>query len=68
MVQNQMQHMSANTMPSVHHGGGSMTIWACFAATISLYLAVIELSMFPTVYQSFLKSYVRPFLQQLKLR
>ena len=51
-------------IPTVNHSGGGVMIWACFAATGPGPLAVIESTMNASVYQSILKSNVRPSVQQ----
>lgn len=41
---------------AAEHGGGDVIIWARFAATGTGHLAVVELTMNASVYQSILKS------------
>ncbi|MEE6512677.1 hypothetical protein FKM82_019812 [Ascaphus truei] len=63
----QTAYQHKHLIPAVKHGGGVVMIWASFAATGPGNLAVIELTMNSSVYQSILESYVRPSVRQLKL-
>uniref|UniRef100_A0A8C6P1G5 Transposase Tc1-like domain-containing protein n=1 Tax=Nothobranchius furzeri TaxID=105023 RepID=A0A8C6P1G5_NOTFU len=57
-----------NIIPTVKHGGGSVMVWGCFAASGTGRLAVINGTMNSTVYQNILKENVRPSVCQLKLK
>ena len=55
-------------MPTVKHGGGSVMVWGCFAASGPGHLAVIDGTMNSAVYQKILKENVRPSVPALKLK
>ncbi|KAF7640693.1 hypothetical protein LDENG_00022540, partial [Lucifuga dentata] len=49
-----------NIIPTVKHGGGSVMVWGCFAASGPGRLAVIDGTMNSAIYQEILKENVRP--------
>ena len=57
-----------NIMPTVKHGGGSVMVWFCFAASGPGQLAVIDGTINSAVYQKILKANVRPSVRALKLK
>uniref|UniRef100_A0A8C4TBF5 Transposase n=1 Tax=Erpetoichthys calabaricus TaxID=27687 RepID=A0A8C4TBF5_ERPCA len=57
-----------NLMPSVKHGGGSVMVWACFAASGPGQLAFIDGTMNSELYQRILKENVRTSVQELNLK
>ena len=54
--------------PMVKHGGGSVMVWGCFAASGPGRLASIEGTMNSALYQIILKENVRPLIRELKLK
>ncbi|KAI4883732.1 hypothetical protein NFI96_020866, partial [Prochilodus magdalenae] len=54
--------------PTVNYGGGSVMVWGCFAASGPGRLAVINGTMYSTVYQKILKENVRPSVRDLKVK
>ncbi len=48
-----------NLIPSVKHGGGSIMVWACFAASWPGQPAIIDGTMNSELYQQILKENVR---------
>uniref|UniRef100_T1E4C8 Transposase n=1 Tax=Crotalus horridus TaxID=35024 RepID=T1E4C8_CROHD len=61
-------HQHQNLIPTVKHGGGSIMVWGCFAASGPGRIVVIDGKMNPTFYQDILQENVRPSVRQLKLR
>lgn len=57
-----------NLIPTVKHGGGSIMVWGCFAASGPGRIVVIDGKMNSRVYQDILQENVRPSVRQLKLR
>ena len=58
------QHfIKKNIIPTVKHGGGSVMVWGCFAASGPGRLAVIDGTMNSALYQKILKENVRPSVQ-----
>ncbi len=57
-----------NIIPTVKHGGGSVMIWGCFAASGPGRLAIIDGTMNSALYQKILKENVRPSVCDLKLK
>lgn len=57
-----------NIVPTVKHGGGSVMIWACFAASGPGRLAMIDGTMNSARYQGILGKNVRPSVRDLKLK
>ncbi len=61
-----------NIIPTVKYhgggGGGSVTVWGCFAASGPARLAVIIGTMNSAVYQKILKDNIRPSVRDLKLK
>ncbi|KAF7670306.1 hypothetical protein LDENG_00272020 [Lucifuga dentata] len=57
-----------NIIPTVKHGGGSVMVWGCFAASGPGRLAVIDGTMNSALYQKILKENVRPSVRDLKLK
>ena len=57
-----------NIIPTVKHGGGSVMVWGCFAASGPGQLAVIDGKMNSAVYQKILKENIRPSVCALKLK
>jgi len=57
-----------NLVPTVKHGGGSVMVWGCFAASGPGRLEIVEGKMDSTSYQKILDDNVRPSVRQLKLR
>uniref|UniRef100_A0A8C5Q5S0 Transposase n=1 Tax=Leptobrachium leishanense TaxID=445787 RepID=A0A8C5Q5S0_9ANUR len=54
--------------PTVKHGGGSIMVWGCFAASGPGRIVVIDGKINSRVYQDILQENVRPSVCQLKLR
>uniref|UniRef100_A0A8C5WBS8 Tc1-like transposase DDE domain-containing protein n=1 Tax=Leptobrachium leishanense TaxID=445787 RepID=A0A8C5WBS8_9ANUR len=60
-------HQHQNLIPNVKHGGGSIMVWGCFAASGPGRIVVIDGKMNSRVYQDILqKNVVRPSVRQLK--
>ncbi len=57
-----------NILPTVKHGGGSVMVWGCVAASGSGRLAKIDGNMNSALYQKILKENVRPSVCDLKLK
>uniref|UniRef100_A0A9J7Y0N0 Uncharacterized protein n=1 Tax=Cyprinus carpio carpio TaxID=630221 RepID=A0A9J7Y0N0_CYPCA len=57
-----------NLIPSVKHGGGSIMVWTCFAASGPGQLAIIDGTMNSELYQQILKENVRTSVQELNLK
>ena len=57
-----------NLIPSVKHGGGSIMVWACFAASGPGRLAIIDGTMNSELYQRILKENVRTSVHELNLK
>ena len=57
-----------NIIPTVKHGGGSVMVWGCFAASGPGRLAIIDGTMNSALYQKILKENVRPSVRDLKLK
>ncbi len=57
-----------NIIPTVKYGGGSVTVWGCFAASGPGRLAVLNGTMNSAVYQKILKDNVRPSVRDLKMK
>ncbi len=57
-----------NIIPTVKHGGGSVMVWGCFAASGPGRLAIIDGIMNSALYQKILKENVRPSVCDLKLK
>ncbi len=57
-----------NIIPTVKHGGGSVMVWGCFAASGPGWLAIIDGTMNSALYQKILKENVRPSVCDLKLK
>ena len=57
-----------NIIPTVKHGGGSVMVWGCFAASGPGRLAVIDGTMNSALYQKILKENVQPSVRDLKLK
>ena len=55
-------------VPTVKHGGGSIMIWGCFAASGAGRLAITDGKMDSTVYQQILDQKVLPSVGSLQLR
>lgn len=66
---NKTQCITTHTsyISNVKHGGGGVIIWVCFAATVPVKLAVINIMMNSILYQNVLEINVRLSVQQLKL-
>ncbi len=63
------QHfIKKNIIPTVKHGGGSVMVWGCFAASGPEWLAIIDGTMNSALYQKILKENVRPSVCDLKLK
>uniref|UniRef100_A0AAQ6ICM7 Transposase Tc1-like domain-containing protein n=1 Tax=Anabas testudineus TaxID=64144 RepID=A0AAQ6ICM7_ANATE len=60
-------HQHQNLIPIVKHGGGSIMVWGCFAASEPVRVVVIDGKMNSRVYQGILQENVRPSVCQLKL-
>uniref|UniRef100_A0A8C5R032 Transposase n=1 Tax=Leptobrachium leishanense TaxID=445787 RepID=A0A8C5R032_9ANUR len=61
-------HQHQNLIPTVKHGGGSIMVWGCFAASGPGRIVVIDGKMNSRVYQDILQENIRPSVRQLKLR
>ena len=59
---------SKNLIPTVKHGGGSVMVWGCFAASGPGRLAIIEGTMNSALYQRILQENVRLSVRELKLK
>ncbi len=57
-----------NIIPTVKHGGGSVTVWGCFADSGSGRLSIIDGTMNSALYQKILKENVQPSVYDLKLK
>ncbi len=57
-----------NIIPTVKHGGGSVMVWGCFAASGTGRLAIIDGTMNSALYQKILKENVQPSVCDLKLK
>ncbi len=57
-----------NIILTVKHGGGSVMVWGCFAASGPGWLAIIDGTMNSALYQKILKENVRPSVCDLKLK
>ncbi len=57
-----------NIIPTVKHGGGSVMVWGCFAASGPGRLVIIDGTMNSALYQKILKENVRPSVCDLKLK
>ncbi len=55
-------------IPTVKHGGGSVMVWGCFAASGPEWLAIIDGTMNSALYQNILKENVQPSVCDLKLK
>ncbi len=55
-------------IPTVKHGGGSVMVWGCLAASGPGRLAIIDGTMNSALYQKILKENVRPSVCDLKLK
>ncbi len=53
-------------IPTVKHGGGSVMVWGCFAASGPGRLAIIDDTMNSSLYQKILKENVQPSVCDLK--
>ncbi len=58
--------MKKNIIPTVKHGGGSVMVWGCFAASGPGWLAIIDGTMNSALDQKVLKENVRPSICDLK--
>ena len=56
-----------NLFTSVKHGGGSIMVWACFAASEPERLAIIDGAMISELYQKILQENVKVSVCELKL-
>ncbi len=57
-----------SVIPTVKHGGGSVMVWGCFAASGTGRLAIIDGTMNSALYQKILKENVQPSVCGLKLK
>ncbi len=57
-----------NIIPTVKHGGGTVMVWGCFAASGPGRLAIIDGTMNSALYQKILKENVRLSVCDLKLK
>ncbi len=55
-------------IPTVKHGGGSVMLWGCFAASGPGWLALIDGTMNSALYQKILKENDWPSVCDLKLK
>ncbi len=55
-----------NIIPTVKHGGGTVMVWGCFAASGPGRLAIIDGTMNSALYQKILKENVRQSVCDLK--
>jgi hypothetical protein len=66
-VENQTLHFhSKNLIPTVKHGGGSVMVWGCFAASGPGQLALIEGTMNSALNQIIIQENVRLLICELK--
>ncbi len=49
-----------NIIPTVKHGGDSVTVWGCFEASEPGWLVIIDGTMTSALYQKILKENVQP--------
>uniref|UniRef100_A0A8C5LSX0 Transposase n=1 Tax=Leptobrachium leishanense TaxID=445787 RepID=A0A8C5LSX0_9ANUR len=61
-------HQHQNLISTVKHGGGSIMVWGCFAASGPGRIVVIDGKMNSRVYQDLLQENVSSSVRQLKLR
>ena len=59
---------SKSLIPMVNHGGGSVMVWGCFAASRPGRLSLIEGTMNSALYQRILQQNVGPSVCELKLK
>jgi len=57
-----------NTLPTVKHGGGSIMLWGCVAASSTGNIAQVEGRMDSTKYQQILEANIIPFVKKLQLK
>ena len=57
-----------NTLPTVKHGGGSIMLWGCVAASGTGNIAWVEGRMDSTKYQQILEANITPSVKKLKLK
>ncbi len=57
-----------NIILTVKHGGGSVTVWGCFADSGPGWLAIIDGTMNSALYQKIMKKNVQPSVCDLKLK
>ncbi len=57
-----------NIIPTVKHGGGSVMVWGCFAASGPGRVVIIDGTMNSALYQENLKENVQPSVCDLKLK
>ncbi len=57
-----------NIIPTVKHGGGSVKVWGCFAASGPGWPAIIDGTMNSALYQKILKDNVQPSVCDFKLK
>ncbi len=57
-----------NIIPTVKHGGGSVMVWGCFAASGPGWLAIIDGTINSALYQKILKENIWPSVCDLKLK
>ncbi len=55
-----------NIIPTVNHGGGSVMVWGCFAASGPGWFAIIDGTMNSALYQKILKENIQPSVCDLK--
>ncbi|MDG2555407.1 hypothetical protein P7M41_25770 [Vibrio parahaemolyticus] len=57
-----------NTCPTVKHGGGSIMLWACVAASGTGNISQVEGRMDSVKFQQILEANITPSVKQLKIK
>ncbi len=65
---NNTAHHQNNTIPTVMHGGGSITLWGCFSSAGTGALVRVEGIMNRSKYQSILAQNLQASARKLKLK